>query len=288
MARLSSPYRSGWQGLVRILLLSPLLVSCSALNLTYSTADWILLWKLDSYFDLSSSQKKPLSRQINALHAWHRQHEIPRYIQFLDQIDQFWRDGLNQAELEILFASVERFRLDLAQHTSSPGAVFLSTVTPAQIRHLQDVLDQEQQRLVSDIGQESGVRVKRRIASTLQTLTSWLGEFSVDQEAQIRQWIEEIPDTTDVWLAHRKNRQDQLLKLIRSFPDLQTLEQDLYHWLADPQAGATAEYLAASSEWREHVKRVALDIDGILTRGQRTHFSKELQRIIQDMTRLAG
>ena len=150
------------------------------------------------------------------------------------------------------------------------------------------MLEQEHRRLVSEIGKESEVRLQRRIASTLQTLTSWLGELLVDQEIHIRQWIEEVPDTSDVWFAHRRGRQDRLLELLYSSHDPVTLEQGLYHWLADPKTGATADYLVASREWREGVKKVVLKIDGILTRDQRTHFSRKLQGLIQDIQGLVG
>jgi hypothetical protein len=288
MAMFTPSHRTGWLRFWCVLFVCSLLISCSALRLTYSMADWILLWKLDSYFDLSASQKKPLSRQIKTLHAWHRHHELPRYIQFLEQVDKAWSDGLTQAELDSLFASVVRFREHLARQTSLPGAVFLSTVTPAQIRHLQDVMNQEHQRLISDIGQEAGERLTTRTTATLQTLRSWLGKLSVDQETQIRNWIEDVPDISDAWLAHRRNRQDTLLKLLRSSPDRQTLEHDLHHWLADPQTGATDEYLAAVNEWRQHVERVVLNTDHILTREQRRHFSRKLQQMIQDITKLVG
>jgi len=288
MQDLVSLDRSYWPGFLRLLLLCPLLISCSAFHLTNSTADWVLLWELDGYFDLSSSQEEYFDHQIEKFHVWHRRQELPQYAQFLAQIDQFCENGLSQAELESIFGSVENFRVHLAAHASPPGAIFLSTVTPPQIRHLQDVLEQEHRRLVSETGKESEVRLQRRTASILETLTSWLGGLSLDQETYIRQRIEEVPDTTEMWLAHRRSRQASLLELLRSSHDPGTLEQGLYHWLADSKIGATAKYLVASREWRGGVEKAVLKIDRILTQDQRVHFSSKLQRLIQDIEGLAG
>lgn len=288
MQDLASPDRSSWRGVLSVLLLWPLLVSCSTLHITYSMADWILLWKLDGYFVLSASQEEYLDRQIKALHVWHRHDQLPRYAQFLDQIDQFSKNGLSQPELESIFASIENFRVHLARRASPPGGEFLATITPAQIRHLEDALDQDYRRLVSEIGNESEVRLDQRITSTSETLTSWVGELSVEQEIYLRQRMREIPDTTDVWLAHRKIRQARLLDLLRSSRDPLILEQGLYHWLADSKTGATVEYLVASREWRERVEKVVLEIDRILTGEQRAHFSRKLRRLIRDIQGLAG
>lgn len=286
MEQLPSPHRSYWQGFLRLLFLWPLLVSCTVLEITYSTADWVLMWNMDRYFDLSASQEEYLDREIKNIHVWHRHHELPQYVQFLGQIDEFGKNGLSQAELEIIFTSVENFRVHLAKQASLPGAIFLSTVTPAQIGHFQKVLAQDHGRLVSEIGKESEVRLTRRIASTLETLTSWLGELSVDQETHIRQWIKEFPNTTEVWLAHRRRRQARLVELLYSSHDPHILEQGLYPWLADSKTGATPEYLMASREWREGIERVVLEIDQILTRDQRIHFTRKLQRLIQDIKEL--
>ena len=288
MEDLHSLRRSWWRVFWGLLILWPLLVSCSAFRITYSTADWILLWKLDSYFDLSAPQEEYLEQRIKLFHGWHRHHQLPQYAEFLRQIDQSCEDGLSQAELESIFASVEHFRAHLAKQASPPGAIFLSTITPAQIRYLQDELEQEHRRLVSENGKKSEVRIEKRIASTLQPLTSWLGELSVDQETHIREWIKEVPDITDVWLAHRRSRQARLLELLNSSHDPVTLEQGLYDWLADSKSGATADYLVASRVWREWVEKVVLKIDQILTRDQRAHVSRKLQELIQDIEGLVG
>lgn len=280
--------RSYWRGFLRILLLCPLLVSCNTLHITYSMADWIVLWKLDRYFALSVSQEKYLDLQVNSFHVWHRHHQLPQYAQFLGQIEQFSKNALSQAELENILASVEHFRVHLAKRASSAGAEFLATVTPAQIRHFEEVLDQDYRRLVSEIGDESEVRLDKRIAATSETLTSWVGELSVDQEAYIRERMKDIPDTADVWLAYRRSRQEKFLELLRSSHDPFILEQGLYQWLADSKTGATDEYLLVSREWRAEVEKAVLEIDRILTRDQRAYFSRKLQELIQDINGLVG
>jgi hypothetical protein len=70
---------------------------------------------MDHYFDLSAPQEEYLDREIKKIHVWHRHHELSQYVQFLDQIDEFGKNGLSQEELKIIFASVETFRVHLAK-----------------------------------------------------------------------------------------------------------------------------------------------------------------------------
>lgn len=288
MENLSFRAKPYWRGCGSILLLCFLLVSCSTLHITYSTADWIVLWKLDGYFNLSYSQEKYLKSRIQALHVWHRHQQLSLYAQFLNQVDQIAKDELSPSELENIFVSVERFRVLLAQRVAPPGAEFLATVTPFQILHLERELDQDYRRLVSEVGSEPEERLAKRLAATLDTLTSWVGELSVSQEAYIRERIAAIPDTTDVWFAYRKNRQNQLLELLLSSQDPVTLERGLYRWLADWKTGTTAESLLALGEWREGIKKAVLDIDRILTTDQRVHFSRKLEELIYEIKGLVG
>lgn len=279
---------SSWRGCLRILLLCPLLVSCTTLSITYSTADWILLWKLDGYFNLSQSQEKYLKNQIQALHVWHQHQQLPRYTEFLSYVDQLAKNELSPADLESIFASVERFRGHLAHRIAPLGAGFLASVTPLQILHLEKVLDQDYQQLVSEVGTDSEVRLAKRVATILDTLTSWVGELTVDQETFIRERVKTIPDITDQWLAHRKHRQAWLLELLRSSDDPMLLEKGLSQWLADSKTGATDDYLVAFTEWREEMKRAVLDIDRMITPDQRVHFSGKVEELIQEIQGLVG
>ncbi len=280
-----------WSYLCRrlsILVLCPLLVSCSTLHVAYSTADWFVLWKLDGYFNLSSAQETYLEGRLQALHAWHRHQQLSLYAQFLNHIDQCVKDGLTPAELESMVGSIEHFRIVFAQRVAPSGAKFLATVTPTQLLHLETALSQCYRRLVSEVGREPEVRLAKRFAAAVDTLSSWVGDLSVDQERYIRERIRTIPDTTDQWLAYRKDRQIWLLDLLRSSHDPVQLEQGLYRWLADWKTGTTSESLRALLEWREGIKKVALAIDRILTPDQRVHFSKKLRELVQEIKGMAG
>ena len=288
MENLSFLNRSYWRSCLSILVLCPLLVSCSTLYITYSTADWIVLWKLDGYFDLSHAQEKYLKSRIQALHVWHRHQQLSQYAQFLNHVDQCAKDGLTLAELESIFASVDNFRFLLAQRVAPSGAIFLATVTPSQILQLETVLSQDHRRLVSEVESDPEERLAKRFTATVDTVSSWVGDLSIDQEMDIRKWIEAVPDTTDQWLAHRKDRQAWLLALLRSTHDPMLLEQGLYQWLADWKTGTTPESLMALLEWREGVKKVVLEIDRILTPEQRVHFSRELGELMREIKGMAG
>src|SRR5512141_2690507 len=70
-----------------------LLAGCSILSV-YRYADWLILWQVDHYFDLTADQRHDLTQRLTPLLARHRQEAIPQYEAFLTQMRQRLERGL--------------------------------------------------------------------------------------------------------------------------------------------------------------------------------------------------
>ncbi|HSI44800.1 MAG TPA: DUF6279 family lipoprotein [Methylophilus sp.] len=62
-------------------------LSCSLVKTAYNNAPVLIAWRLDDYFNFSDAQKAKLKPALQDLHAWHRKNELPRYVAFLDEIN---------------------------------------------------------------------------------------------------------------------------------------------------------------------------------------------------------
>ncbi|MDA2912048.1 DUF6279 family lipoprotein, partial [Nitrospiraceae bacterium AH_259_D15_M11_P09] len=85
-----------------------LLTGCSTLSLAYNFADWILLWKIDGYFDISAEQERFLEERLTELHTWHRIETLPLYAAFLRRVQEQWRDGLTRDEIDGIVATYHK------------------------------------------------------------------------------------------------------------------------------------------------------------------------------------
>src|SRR5438093_3391168 len=113
-----------------------LLSSCSALTVTYNHAEGLLLWKIDRYFKLSSEQERLVKAWLADFHSWHRQAELPRYTEFLRQVQDRWSDGLSAQEIDWAFDTFAKLRSELTGRIAPAGAVLLPLVDTTQIPHL--------------------------------------------------------------------------------------------------------------------------------------------------------
>jgi hypothetical protein len=72
--------------LIVIFLLAITIVSCSLVKTAYNNAPEAMHWWLDDYFDFTATQNKKLKPALHALHDWHRQTQLPLYVELLQNI----------------------------------------------------------------------------------------------------------------------------------------------------------------------------------------------------------
>ena len=264
------------------------LTGCSTLSLTYNYADWLLYWKVDQYFDVSSSQKPLLQTHLTQLHSWHRSKEVPRYVSFLQTIYDYWGNGLTPQEVDHLFQQYQDLRERLGSRLASESVEFLVTVNSSQVQNFAQVIQQENFELLNKIGEDPKTRTAKRVESVLEWLEEWLGNLSDTQEQRIRQLIEQFPDTTEPWLQYRRQRQREFITLLNSHADHSFIERQIREWLIIPEKGAPLTYVAAAQQRQQALKRSILTIDHMISSQQRNHTAKKLSNLIQELVALAS
>ena len=275
-------FRQGLFPFVSLLFLG-LLTSCSALSLTYRYADWLVYWRVDHYFDVSSYQKPVLQTHLTQLHTWHQQQEIPRYVDFLQTIHHHWQDGLTHQELDDIFDRYAILRARLGSQVASESVEFLTTINSDQIRHLEEVMEAENEEWLEELGEDLPTRKGNRVERVLGWLRSWFGEISQDQELAFAEVIKQYPDTIDQWMEFRRYRQQQFANLLKSDADPQTLEQQVHDWLVTPEKGAPPSYVEFVKYRNQNLKETILGIDTLVTPDQRQHASDWLQNLIEEV-----
>lgn len=259
-----------------------LLAGCS-LTLAYRYADWLILWQVDHYFDLTSEQRHDLALRLTPLLARHRHEAIPQYEAFLVQIRQRLEQGLTSRDIDGVYATYDRLRADLFDRLVADGGVFLASVDPSQVRTLEEALQKDNDNAARLVQAPAPERLKKRAHATIDWLEDWLGSLSKDQQAQIREWSLALPDTQQVWVAYRQQRQQELLALLHQPRTPERVARELRAMLVYPDHRASQDYQEAVRQMRAAVKTMALAIDQRLTADQRHHAVTKLQRLIDQL-----
>jgi len=161
-----------------------LLGACSMVRLGYDQLPSLTYWWADSYFDLNDRQSVALRRDLESLHNWHRQQELPKLASLLAELQtQASQDTTPQRTCQIMDQLKAQLQAVLTQ--AEPGLATLARLlTPAQLQHLAHQLDKREQTWREEWVQISPAKLaERRAERLIGRSESFYGRLSASQRA---------------------------------------------------------------------------------------------------------
>jgi hypothetical protein len=199
------------------------------------------------------------------------------------QIRQRFEQGLTGQDIDWVYATYDRLRVDLFDRLVADGGVFLASVDSYQVKTLEAALKKDNDKAMRLVQAPAPERLKKRARATIDELEDWLGSLSKDQQAQIREWSLVLPDTQNILIAYRQQRQQELLSILHEPRTPERAARELRAVLVYPDQTAPQAYQDAVRQMRAAVKTMALAIDQRLTADQRRHAVTKLQRFTDQL-----
>ena len=128
-----------------------LIVGCNTGKLFYDYGDEVASWQLDNYFDLTTQQEEWIEERMKLHLDWHRKEELPRYRDFLIEVQSRARDGLTMIELDEGYARLDQKRIRTLERLLPDTASFLAGVSLEQINTLEKKMIEENQDMKEDL-----------------------------------------------------------------------------------------------------------------------------------------
>jgi hypothetical protein len=270
-----------------------LLVSCSAVRLGYSNGESVVYWWLNSYVDFQSDQQPWVRKHIANLFAWHRQTQLPEYAKFLTHAQQRLQRNVTPTDMLNDFDTVENSVHDLIDRAMPELTDLALALQPQQIAQLEKkfAANNESYRkeyLRGDLERRQHARYKK----VMKQAEYWFGNFSREQQAQIRAASDARPLNYELGLAMRLRRQQELIALLKKVQNEKLGRDATKVLLKDYVDGVFAhfgnkEHKAFYEASREGFARMVATIVNIATPAQKTHAMQKLQGWVEDCHTLA-
>ena len=257
-----------------------LIAGCNTGKLFYDYGEEVASWQLDNYFGLTNQQEEWIEERMKLHLDWHRKEELPRYRDFLIEVQSRARDGLTMIELDEGYARLDQKRIRTLERLLPDTASFLAGVSLEQINTLEKKMIEENQDMKEDL--ESPEKLSReRKEKFWEQMEDWFGDFSKDQQYQINQlrteWFPSSADPLAVRLERRRKSQLQFLVQLRSSQDKAEFEnwlrRSVINWAGETDSAKQARIL-------RNKKRI-LQVDKLITPEQRIHAARELDEWIE-------
>ena len=265
-----------------------LLLSGCAVSFVYRHADWLMLHKLDQYFDLTTEQRKDTTGRIQAILSKHRREALPQYEAFLQEVRQRLERGIAAQDVEWFYATFDRLRDDLFERFVDDGGVFLASIGPSQRSTLERAMRKDNEKAAKLASGSARDRSKKQAENTLEVVKDWTGFLTKDQRKQIVEWSHQLPDSQPMFFRYREQRQQELLMLLERPRTSESAAQTLRAALVHQEQTAPPWYLHAVQEWRNGMRDLAPRIDRTLLPSQRRYALDKLQRLIAQIRDLHG
>jgi hypothetical protein len=126
----------GLARIIGLLMVVGLLQACSAIKIAYNQASELAYWQLDGYFDFTDEQTPQVREELARIHQWHRQTQLPVYVQTLEQWQAWMPGDLNEDRVCQMTELVRERLLAISERSQTAAVVVVPTLAPAQLDHL--------------------------------------------------------------------------------------------------------------------------------------------------------
>jgi len=268
-----------------------LIAGCSAVKLSYNNAPDLMYWWLDGYVNFSAKQKPLLKQQLTSLQSWHRQNELPKYVDFLQSINQLAPDKVTPQQVCSLFDSakirIQTFNAEIAPivHSISPD---LST---SQLKHIEKKFAENNEEWRDKwIDDKPDKLQKKRLEDAVERAESFYGKLNRAQKDLLLSHIQASSFSPETSYQRRIQNQQRLLGLMRAIQQAELSGeqaniqiQAFMSQMTDPDDAEYAAYMDTLSTESCHTMA---NLHNSSTPKQRKNLQSNLQAYIDNFNTL--
>lgn len=265
---------------------------CSSVRFGYDNADTLLVYRLDSYVDLTSAQSRLVRDKVHGLFAWHRATQLPAYADFIDAAGRRLDDRVTPAEIYALNLEINRRLLAIGEHAAPDLAALALTLEPRQIDRLERKLAEDDAKSRQEAAGAGRRGMDQRVKRAVGHAEDWFGSVNAQQREFIRETLATRADRDEAWVAERAQRRNDLLRVARRIQAERPAPDVAAQWIRD--------YFASIAEPPEGERRMRMQgyrresadlIAGLVnaaTPDQKAALRRKLHGYADDFVALAG
>jgi len=203
-------------GVLAALALAGLLQACSTLKTFYNQAPGLAYWYLDGHFDFLDTQSLRVKDDLASLQTWHRQTQLPGYIDTLQRLQQQLPQDITAQTACAVFTELRGKLATVSERAEPAVAEVVATLSARQLVQLERRFAKGNAEYRGDFmkGSPQDRQDKRldQLRSRAERLYGRLGE---PQQAVLGQRTAQSRFDPSVFYADKLRRQQDVLQTLR-------------------------------------------------------------------------
>lgn len=196
--------------------LAGLLQACSTMKIFYNQTPDFAYWYLDGHFDFTDAQSLQLKDKLRQLQSWHRQTQLPGYIDVLQKLRRQMPSDMDAATACAVFADVRRKLIAVADRAEPAVLALVGTLHASQLVQLERRFTKSNANFRDDFLEGTPKeRRNKRYKQVLSRAEMLYGPLEEKQLAILDQHIDRSRFDAPLSFADKLRRQQDALQTLR-------------------------------------------------------------------------
>ena len=269
------------------ILISILVLAGCAKKFLYSNLDWVVIEYLDDYVSLDGEQEALLEERILLLADWHKEEELPLYIDHLKQLEALNKGSVTLGALQ---SNREQMR-DHYQRLVSKAAPDLFSLSmqldsKQEIEFIDSVKERYKERDEKYAGKTEQELREVVLENTEEWMEEWLGKLSRQQKARAKQLSQDVIINSPLWHDYRSSIIQELEYLFENKSNSVVYQQVFIKLLFEPESYYSDQLTKNIDHNIALTDQFTLDISQTMSDKQWRHFHgkvREWRELAEDL-----
>ncbi|MGI9896458.1 DUF6279 family lipoprotein [Vibrio natriegens] len=243
----------------------------------YNNLDWFVLEYLDDYVTLNQEQESLLEERLLFLAEWHKQEELPRYVDHLKEMETMTEEDIT---LNYLQKSRERFREHYNRIVSkvAPELFSLSLLlTPQQQREFLLNVQKDYKKRNAKYADKTEKEVRKIVfENTEEWVTEWIGELNDDQQRYLTQFSNQVILNSPLWRNYRASIYQELEYMFDNKSNSVIYQKVFMQLMFEPESFYSDQLTQNMDHNLALVDQLTLSLSKSMTEKQWNHFRGEV------------
>ncbi|WP_081280126.1 DUF6279 family lipoprotein [Vibrio natriegens] len=243
----------------------------------YNNLDWFVLEYLDDYVTLNQEQESLLEERLLFLAEWHKQEELPRYVDHLKEMETMTEEDIT---LNYLQQSRERFREHYNRIISkvAPELFSLSLLlTPQQQREFLLNVQKDYKKRNAKYADKTEKEVRKIVfENTEEWVTEWIGELNGEQQRYVTQFSNQVILNSPLWRNYRASIYQELEYMFDNKSNSVIYQKVFMQLMFEPESFYSDQLSQNMDHNLALVDQLTLSLSKSMTEMQWNHFRGEV------------
>ena len=262
-----------------LLLVCFLFVGCGT-KFAYNNISWFVVSYIEDFVSLSNSQESELEARLDSLQAWHKQTQLPLYIEQLQVLQNINRSELSPAFVVEQSEQIKNHIRSIVNKFSPDIYALSMQLSPKQDREFLTNFRKKQQEFYEERLSLNDDDSKERYCDRIEErLERWLGSISKEQKQIIVTWSQEWINTNDSWREYQNNTYQDLTLLMEEKSDLHISQPIIMKLLLNNESYYPDGLESQLNKNMQTSAKFLVDIAAVSSDKQWSYFINELESL---------